>query len=393
MATYDGEIQYSPQVAFDFKFIGEETVNDVVLDYLELFWCAYFAILFGMLGSELNRCASFVFQMQIFGFYTIWVQMRENPVFLDAYIFESFCRCVLSSILGSTIAAMFKVDDVVEMYTIATVGAGYFINLMDPTFRNAGECSGIGPPTPQFPHGVWLNCENWKMAYWVSWVNAFFKYLAVGIYIFFIRCLEKNEFIERMSTQLAVAMVATSSGVTFLRSLIRIEGIKDGGFDTFVGYSFYIFLGTSFVVQEIIHRARKCVKKQKKLESSVSLVDISLLADKQRSCIYRCFSRLCCWARAGGMFVVGVTMPMYWTDDALKWVIQRTIEINTQELKEEEEEENERLSDHSVLLEEIFNAQSESENSKLSSGPETQKDSSIEVLNIDEENKINEENH
>jgi len=347
MATFNGEIAYSPQVAFDFSFIGEVTANDVVLDYLELIWCGYFTVLFGMLGSELERCAAFVFQMHIFGFYSIWTQMRANPVFIDAYIFESLCRCTVSAILGTTIAAMFKVDDMVEIYTIVTLGSGYFINLMDPSFRSVGECDGIGPPTPEFPHGVWLDCDNWKMAYAVTWINAGFKYLAVGTCIVLLHCLQRNEFVMRMSTHLAVAMIATSSGVTFLRSLIRIEEIQDGNFDTFVEYSFYIFLTTSFVVQEIIHRARKCWKKRQKVENSKRLTDISRLIDKRRLFINRCKAYCCCWARIVGLIVVGLTMPLYWTDQGLKWLIRKVIEINTEEL----DAEIERISKPSDLIE------------------------------------------
>lgn len=257
-----------------------------------------------MLGSQLERCASFVFQLHIFGFYNTWTQIRTNPVFMDAYIFESLCRCIISSGLGATVSAMFKVDDVVEMYTIVTLGSGYLINIMDPSMRSAGECDGIGPPTPEFPHGVWLDCEDWRVAYGVTWMNAIFKYLATGICIALRYCLTKNEFFLRMSTHLAVAMIATSSGVTFFRSLIRIKNIRDSTLDNFVKYSFYILLGSSFLVQEIIHHARECLERRWKTEHSKRLTDISMMIENKRYFIYRCKSRCACWARVIGMIFV-----------------------------------------------------------------------------------------
>jgi len=200
MAMHDGSVAYSPTVAFEFSFLGNRTLNDEVLDHLELVWCGYFSALFGMLGSQLERCASFVFQLHFFGFYNIWTQIRAHPVFMDAYIFESLGRCIVSSILGAVVSSMLDFDDMVEIYSIVTLGSGYFVNLLDPSLRRVGECTGIGPPTQEFPHGVWLNCNNWKLAYGVTWVNASFKYLPTAICVCLLWCLQKNDFFSRMST-------------------------------------------------------------------------------------------------------------------------------------------------------------------------------------------------
>merc|ERR1719192_2146529 len=105
LSLIDGEY-YRPELVFNFHYIGNETANDYIMDWIELVWSAYFAIFFGVLGSQLSRCKQFVFQLRVFGFYGIWTEIRLNPGFVDAVIFERFLRCILSAGLGAITAIM-----------------------------------------------------------------------------------------------------------------------------------------------------------------------------------------------------------------------------------------------------------------------------------------------
>jgi len=227
-----------------------------------------FRIFFGVLGSQLSRCKQFVFQLRVFGFYVIWTMIRLNTLFVDAEIFELLLRCTLSAGLGAITTIMIKAEELVDIYTIITVGSRQLINVVDPYFRRIADCKGIGPPTPKFLYGVWVDCGNWKFAYVVTWINSLFVYLLLGIFLILKKYCTKNipflKPVKRMSGYVAVAMVATNSAGLFITALNRREKIHNEYYDTFVQWSYYILLGTFCLTQELIHCVWKCREKRMK---------------------------------------------------------------------------------------------------------------------------------
>lgn len=332
----DGEY-YRPELVFSFRYIGDDIANDYILDWIELVWSGYFAIFFGTLGSQLRRCSQFVFQLRVFGFYGIWTAIRRNPAFVDAVLFERFLRCSLSAGLGAIVAVMIKAEDLVELYTIITVGSGHLINVLDPYLRREGDCKDIGPPTAEFPYGVWVDCGNWTFAYAVTWINSLYVYLMLGIFLFTAKTLiDKFAFIrllKRQSIYVAVSMIATNSACTFITALRRRYKIHEWQFDLFVQYSYYILLGSFYMVQVLIECISKCYEKRRERELSASMMDVSSLV---RSKTWRIQSYCCGALKLVSMIFWGFTMPLYLADQAVKFIIRKIIKINTKTLEEED---------------------------------------------------------
>jgi len=336
LSLIDGEY-YKPELVFDYLYIDGVRANDYIIDWMELVWNGYFAIFFGVLGSQLSRCKQFVFQLRVFGFYGIWTKIRTNPGFIDAVIFESLLRCFLSAGLAAITVVMINEEAVVELYTIITVGSGHLINIVDPYFRREGDCKDIGPPTPEFPYGVWIDCENWDFAYAVTWINSLF------VYVMCLGCLLVAKFLKdripcmdslkRMSSHIAVSMVATNAGCTFLSSLKRRYKIEDDYFDLFLQWSYYILLGSFFLVQEFVHFVWRCREKQIAREMSLSITEISTLV---RSNTWRLQSYFCCAVKGVSTIFWVFSMPLYLPDQGLKWIIRKIIKINTKRLEKEE---------------------------------------------------------
>jgi len=388
LSLIDGEY-YRPDLVFNFSYIGNETANDYIMDWMELIWSGYFAIFFGTLGSQLKRCKQFVFQLRIFGFYGIWTGIRSNPGFVDAVIFESLLRCILSSGLGAITAIMIKAEELVEVYTIITVGSRHLINMVDPYFRRKGNCEDIGPPTTEFPYGVWVDCGNWKFAYLVTWINSLFVYLMLGIFLLSVKYFKKKcpciGPLQRLSGYLAVSMIATNSASTFITSLRRRENIHEEYFDMFVQWSYYILLCSFFLVQELIHCVRECRRKRRELKNSVSLMDISSLV---QSPAWRLKSCCCCAVKIVSEIFWGLAIPLYLPDQALKWIIRRIIKVNKKSL-DKEDKKNQR-SEREIAVEEYWTTVKVTEGEKRKStepemvagAPTKAKSESIEVTKV-----------
>lgn len=250
-------VNYDPKIAFDFAQMAGGTANDVILDYAELVWCVYFSVVFGMFGTSLERMSNFVYQLRIFGFYQIWTSMRDEPVFVDSYIVEGFLRCFAASVMGATVTKMFKADQVVWAWTIVTVAAGYAINLADPLLRKHAGCSAAaGPPSENFPYGVWQDCDDWQFAYWSTWIYSAFAYILAGLAGCLGYLTRDNQTVIRMGQQLAVAMISTSAAITGMRSFVRRIDVSGSAWETFVDLAFYVLLGMFFLVQECIHQVK-----------------------------------------------------------------------------------------------------------------------------------------
>jgi len=336
LSLIDGEY-YKPELVFDFHHIGNETANEFIIDWMELVWNGYFTIFFGVLGSQLPRCKQFVFQLRVFGFYGIWTKIRKNPGFVDAVIFESFLRCFLSAGLAAITSVMINAEALVELYTIITVGSGHLINIVDPYFRREGDCEGIGPPTPEFPYGVWVDCENWDFAYAVTWINSLFVYVMCLGFLLAAKFLKDHipciESLKRMSSHIAVSMIATNAGCTFLASLNRRQKIHDEYFNLFLQWSYYILLGSFFLVQEFVHLVWGCREKQQEKEMSLSITDISTLV---RSKTWRLQSYCCSGVKAVSTIFWVFSMPLWLPDQGLKWIIRKILALNTKTLEKED---------------------------------------------------------
>lgn len=276
MTEYDGMESYDITKAFSFLKIGDNVSNEVIMDYMELVWCFYFAIIFGFLGSKLERASAFVYNMRIFGFYEVWLMLRTNPVYLSGAFLDSLFRCLAASLMAALAQKMYKAGSVVQGWTIVTVASSYTIIVLDPWLRSQAGCDSMaGPPSVDFPHGVWLDCDDWRMAYGITWFYSSATYILVAITGCLAYIIRNNTTIIRLAGQVSVAMVATSSATTATRAFIRRMSIDTEFANSFVDYCFYIFVVFFFLIQEAIYRITKncsCIKYCLKLWKCIILV-------------------------------------------------------------------------------------------------------------------------
>jgi len=187
----------------------------------------------------------------------------------------------------------------------------------------------------------------------VTWINSLYVYLMLGIFLISMKSLIKKfaciRSLQQQSRYVAVSMIATNSACTFITSLRRRWKIHEESFDTFVQYSYYILLGSFYLVQVLIECVWKCRKKQHELETSTSVSDVSMLV---RSKTWRLRSYCCGAVKIVSMIFWGLTMPLYLPDQALKWIIRKIIKINTKTL--EEEDEKNRRSEREITVEEYW---------------------------------------
>jgi len=258
MTEYNGLLVYDISNAFNFFYIGDNVSNEVILDYVELVWSFYFSVAFVLLGSKLERAAAFIYNLRIFGFYDIWLMLRTNPVYVSGAFLDLFLRCIGAALLGALMQKLFKTTSVVQLWVIVSVISSYSIVLLDPWLRAKAGCADMaGPPTLDFPHGVWLDCDDWKMAYGITWLYAASTYIIIGIAACLGYAFRNNKTIIRLAGQVSVAMIAASSATTATRSLIRRMDITTDLINEFLTYCFYIFVVIFFLLQEAIYRITK----------------------------------------------------------------------------------------------------------------------------------------
>lgn len=282
-------IPYSPELAWDFFEIDGKHVNDTVFNYLEMFWGFYFAIYFGVLGSNLDRVASFVYSLRVFGFYSVWLLMRANPVFMDPLIFEQLSRCVLAAGMGALCAQIFKTQKVLECYTVVSLGTVYIVDFFDPLLREKAGCMDtLGEPNRWYPKGSWLSCKDWQFAYAVQWTYVGLAYVIVAIILCVYKCcFSNNKTITRWAQFFAVAMTSASAAVLSLKGLVRVVPDSwEAHMDDFMNLVFWGLVGFIFLVQECLYC---CVA--------------SCLAD---CCLFQVFL---CFAA-----------PMYWVENTIEWI-------------------------------------------------------------------------
>jgi len=283
--------------------------NEVFLDYVEMLWCAYFAVTFALLGTRLERAAALIYNMRIFGFYEVWLMLRSNPVYVSGAILDALFRCIAASTVAATAQRLYKADNIVQGWTIITIAAGYGIVCLDPVLRKHAECSEeAGPPTEDFPHGAWLDCEDWVFAYFVTWAYAGAKYIMLGIVGCCAYLIRGNETCIRVGTQLSVAMVATSAAATATRAFVRrleLDPYEEIA-SVFLDLCFYIYLVFFFCLQECIYRATK-----------------------------NCCSIKICLALGGCLFVLAAA-PLYLMEWMLTMIEQKVISMNQQDHSDDE---------------------------------------------------------
>jgi len=265
--SYNGFVMYDIELAFAYTSLSRNISNEVLMDWIELFWFPYFAMIFTLVGKRLKRTSAWIYNLRIFGIYSVWLLFRSNPVYVNTATFDELVRCVLAATLAAIVQRVLKLDNLVHAWTIVTVAAGYAIICFDPLMRERAGCEEeAGPPTEDFPHGVWLGCDDWKFAYTTTWIYLGGTYIAV---IFFYCCskvLQKNKTVGRFSNEIAVSMVSTSAATTATRAFVRRFELDSKDkydksvvyfFNIFLDVCFYVFLGITIIVQEIMHRAIK----------------------------------------------------------------------------------------------------------------------------------------
>jgi len=251
---YDGMEIYDIRKAFKFIYFGDTTSNEVIMDFLELVWCSYFAVIFGFLGSKLGRASAFVYNMRILGFYEVWLMLRENPVYLSGAFVDALIRVTTASLMAGLAQKQVKANSAVQGLTIVTVVSSYSISALDPWFRSIAGCSEkAGPPSTDFPHGAWLDCDDWKIAYVVTWIYAGANYILVGIAGFIAYLIRENPTVLRLAEQVSVAMVATSSATTAARALVRQLTFGATFMNWFADFA-YIFVTFYFLFHDAVWR-------------------------------------------------------------------------------------------------------------------------------------------
>merc|ERR1711920_467842 len=127
-------------------------------------------------------------------------------------------------------------------------------------------------------------------------------------------------------------MTATNSATTFLTCFSRRWKIRNDYFDVFVQYSYYILLGAFYLWQVFLDCVVKCHMKHREREMSMSELEISKMSSSHT---FRLQSYCWCAAKMVSTMFWAFAMPLWWTDQSLKWIIQKIITINMDTLVEE----------------------------------------------------------
>jgi len=264
--SYNGFEMYNVDLAFGRTIIGGNMSNEVLMDWIELLWFPYFAVIFTILGKRLKRTSALIYNLRMFGIYSVWLLFRQNPVYISATTCDELMRCVAAATLAAIVQRVLRMDFIVLAWTIVTIAAGYAIVCFDPLMRARAGCEKeAGPPTEDFPHGVWLGCDDWEFAYFITWIYLGSTYLAVLIVCCCVRNKStKNETLSRFTNEFAVSMVSTSAFTTATRAFVRRLELdsKDSHndavvdfFNIYVDICFYLYLAITFITQEGIHRS------------------------------------------------------------------------------------------------------------------------------------------
>lgn len=249
---------YSPELVFDFATSDGTTINNVVIDYIELGWGAYFAIMFGFLGGQLDRSANFIYLMRLLGFFAVWTDIRTNPAFVDPNWIETIGSLVFAATMISITLQMIDFDGFLQAWTVFSLLSVYVVQMIDPYLRDHAGCSDLaGPPTKDFPTGVWMDCEDWDFAYATTWLYAGIVYVLILILCLVFK-LGKNACMccKWVFKALAVACVASSSAVSATKA-IGNRAKFPAWFDTMSNSLFWIFLGIFFFGQMLLERTGK----------------------------------------------------------------------------------------------------------------------------------------
>jgi len=277
--SYNGFPMYDIELAFEYTSIAGNMSNEVLLDWIELLWFPYFAVIFVILGRRLKRTSALIYNLRLFGVYSVWLMFRQNPVYVSATTFDALLRCLLAAVIAALTTRVLRMDFIVLAWTIVTIAAGYAISCFDPLMRKRAGCQDeAGPPTEDFPHGVWLGCDDWQFAYFSTWIYLGSTYLAVLL----VSCCHnnkatKNETFSRFTNEFAVGMVSTSAATTATRAFVRrfeldSKDVFDDSvvdfFNIFLDICFYIYLVGALILQEGMHRSKLSSVKSRLLSAA-----------------------------------------------------------------------------------------------------------------------------
>jgi len=255
------ESTYNTLLAFDFADIGSEISNEVIFDWLDVIFFWYIAIIFTITGSRLEYATAFIFNLRIFGILELWTQLRDEPVYISPSSANALLRCAGASAISTTVQKTFNGDSIVEGWTIVSVAATNVVVFLDPYLREAAGCSKeLGPPTADFPYGSWEDCEEWQLAYAVTWIYAFapFILLALALCFCFVctKCCGCYDTICRFRTHIAIALVAGNAAALATRAYVRRidTGSYDDDVNNFLDVCFYVYVIILFMALELCFR-------------------------------------------------------------------------------------------------------------------------------------------
>jgi len=247
---------YDPSLAYKM-----DESDEVIYDWIDiiLFW--YFALIFSVTGAQLSHASAFICNLRIFGIHEVMTQFRKAPGYINPPLTYTLLRCAGASILSTTVQKERGGDEVVEGWTILSIGATNLILTIDPYLREAAGCSKeIGPPTLDFPYGSWVDCEDWKLAYYATWYYSFAPFVLLAIIGGFLYCCSRicgiMDAICRFRNHIAIASISANAASLGTRVIVRRLNTDEhtDEINYFLDYCFYLYTGIIFLFLELVRR-------------------------------------------------------------------------------------------------------------------------------------------
>lgn len=249
-------------LTYDSGLAHNEAVNDVIFDWMDVIMFWYFSLIFAMTGSHLKYATAFILNLRIFGIHDVWTKFRSEPGYISPPTANSLIRCIGASLLSTTVQKEQPGgDEVVEGFTIIALTSSNVMVSLDPYMREAAGCAEeLGPPTVDFPYGVWKDCDNWRLAYYATWWYAFAPFIsmaAIGGFLYFgTRCCGIMGTVCRYRNHIVIAQVSANAAALATRATVRRFNTDEHTeeINYFLEYCFYIYGGLIFIFLELCHR-------------------------------------------------------------------------------------------------------------------------------------------
>lgn len=256
-------VQYDPTLVYNFQDgwdwlqtnHDDETFNDVLLNYIEVAWGLYFAVTFCIFGTELDRFGNFYYSMRLFGFGLLWSSMRTNPIFVDSLFLENFMRIFLSAVMAQFSASIFDGETFLQTWTTVTISTGFLISIADPYLRAQAGCE-AGEPTKYFSYVGWDNCDDWQIAFNVTWLYSGITWFTMALACYVGHLLSNYEEMFDALSRGSMSVVCSSELISAMTAGMRIYGtsFQEKGYSGYsVSIAFYVIAIIGWAMAQGIH--------------------------------------------------------------------------------------------------------------------------------------------